>query len=643
MTTTQAPAGDAIVHIGRVEAGELSEGDAVRAEVDADAREATTRHHTATHLLHAARRAELGPHVHQTGSLVAPDRLRFDFAHGEPLTAEQRRAVQARVNDAVRRNLEVRTDVMPNEAAIRSGAVALFDEKYGDTVRVLTIGDVSKELCGGTHVRHTGEIGEFVLTGEGSVGSGTRRVEALAGAPAEAYLNRQVETLEAVGRALDVSPVEFPRPRGAPAGRAERRPAPARGGRAQGGAGGPERPARPAETVDAPGGGFRLLAARVDPASAPTMERLREAADWLRDKLGGPSVLLLAVVPDGRPLLLVTVGRELTGRGLHAGQLLREVARTIKGGAAGIAPSWRRAAAATPPCWTRGSPRAAAPPGRRPAQGRIGRLDTGPAPPPGAPDRPWPVGARPGARPARAVRHPARPRPRGDQGPRPRSDRVARRRDRRGGGRRAARSVACAGGGGAGPARRRPAAAERALVAAEDLAGVVPRRAVLVAGGGTPAVASGAVRVRRRRPASPVDREDLRQAVEQARAAAWPPRAGSARSSCCAAAPRSGAGDAAPRGARRGAPGGVRGRPGAAGEVLDVEVDAGLAPVAGAQRLLLLAEALDLDLAGTVSLPLALAALAATVPGGAVVVDAGAAATTAVVVFPPAAGCPRRP
>jgi alanyl-tRNA synthetase len=296
------------------------------------------RHHTATHLLHAALRAELGAHVHQTGSLVAPDRLRFDFSHGEPLTAEQRRAVQARVNDAVRRNLEVRTDVMPNEAAMRSGAVALFDEKYGDAVRVLTIGDVSKELCGGTHVRHTGEIGEFVLTGEGSIGSGTRRVEALAGAPAEAHLNRQLETLEAVGQALDVSAGEsLARVQRllAELNETRRRLEAAERKVAQQGL---AAVLGAAETVASPGGDFRLLAARVDPASAPTKERLREAADWLRDKLGGPSVLLLAAVPDGRPLLLATVSRDLTGQGLHAGKLLREVAQAMHGGGGGNRP-----------------------------------------------------------------------------------------------------------------------------------------------------------------------------------------------------------------------------------------------------------------------------------------------------------------
>ncbi|MGH2367112.1 MAG: alanine--tRNA ligase, partial [Chloroflexota bacterium] len=212
--TTQAPVGDVIVHVGRVVEGYLAEGDVVRAEVAESARRATMRHHTATHLLHAALRAELGPHVHQTGSLVAPDRLRFDFSHSQALTVEQRRAVEGRVNEAIRRNLEVRTDVLPVEEAMRSGAVALFDEKYGDTVRVLTIGDmsgdVSKELCGGTHVRRTGDLGTFLLTGETSIGAGTRRVEALAGVPAEAFVDQVRETLEAIGRELDVPPDQAP-------------------------------------------------------------------------------------------------------------------------------------------------------------------------------------------------------------------------------------------------------------------------------------------------------------------------------------------------------------------------------------------------------------------------------------------------
>jgi alanyl-tRNA synthetase len=329
--TTQVPTGETVVHIGRIEDGYLAEGDVVSAEVDAPPRQATMRHHTATHLLHAALRAELGAHVHQTGSLVAPDRLRFDFAHGEPLTPAQRHAVQARVNDAIRRNLDVHTDVLPVDEALRSGAMALFDEKYGDSVRVLTIGDVSKELCGGTHVQRTGEIGSFVIVGESSIGAGTRRVESLAGAPAEGYATRQLETLDAVSRTLEVAPPEVPgrvqRIIGELGDLRRRLEAAERRAAQQGLAATLAR----AEDVAAPGGSFKLLAAEVDVSSAQTMERLREAADWLRDKLGGPSVLLLAAAPDSGPLLLATVSKELTGRGLHGGRLLGEVAGAVGG------------------------------------------------------------------------------------------------------------------------------------------------------------------------------------------------------------------------------------------------------------------------------------------------------------------------
>ncbi len=206
--TTKVLPGDTIVHIGRIVDGVLAAGDLVRAEVNEPARRATMRHHTATHLLHAALREVLGPQAHQAGSLVAPDRLRFDFTHSQPLTREERRAVQHWVNDVIRRNLEVQVDVLPFEEAMRSGAVALFDEKYGDRVRVVTVDGVSKELCGGTHVRRTGDLGTFVIVSESSVGAGLRRIEALAGEPAEAYLTQRLETLEEVARALGTSPDE---------------------------------------------------------------------------------------------------------------------------------------------------------------------------------------------------------------------------------------------------------------------------------------------------------------------------------------------------------------------------------------------------------------------------------------------------
>ncbi|MHB8732061.1 MAG: alanine--tRNA ligase [bacterium] len=182
---TQRPVADLIVHRGRVRTGALREGDRVRLAVDAPRRQDIMRNHTATHLLHAALREVLGEHARQAGSLVAPDRLRFDFAHVRPLTAEERAKIEARVNEQIRAALPVTTETKPYREAVASGAMALFGEKYGDEVRVVSVDGYSRELCGGTHVRSTAEIGRFALTHEGSVGSGVRRIEAVTGAAAE--------------------------------------------------------------------------------------------------------------------------------------------------------------------------------------------------------------------------------------------------------------------------------------------------------------------------------------------------------------------------------------------------------------------------------------------------------------------------
>jgi alanyl-tRNA synthetase len=333
--TTRPGAGDTILHFGKVVEGTLSEGELVEAVVDQDARRGTMRHHTATHLLHAALRGSLGPEAHQAGSLVAPDRLRFDFSHGEPLTPQLRREIEYRVNAAIRADFPVQIDLLPVNEAMRSGAVALFDEKYGDVVRVLTIGDLSKELCGGTHVQRTGEIGTFVLLGESSVGSGMRRIEALAGEAAERYLTRQLETLEEAARTLNTTRD------GVPARVAQllsevtelrRRAEAAERKAAQQGLGAL---LEQAEEIQHPDGAYRVVAAQVDASAAPTMERLREVSDWLRDKLGGPSVLLLSSVTDGRPQFLAMVSPPLTRRGLHAGKLIAEVAQEAGGRAGG--------------------------------------------------------------------------------------------------------------------------------------------------------------------------------------------------------------------------------------------------------------------------------------------------------------------
>lgn len=179
--------GKATIHVGRVELGRFATGDRVSAEVDAERRRNIAAHHSATHLLHAALREVLGEHVHQKGSSVGPDRLRFDYSHGAPLSMEERQRVVALVNKAIRDNSEVRTDIMDLDSARKTGAMALFDEKYEGEVRVVSMGDVSKELCGGTHVTRTGDIGYFVIVADESIASGVRRIEALVGASAIEY------------------------------------------------------------------------------------------------------------------------------------------------------------------------------------------------------------------------------------------------------------------------------------------------------------------------------------------------------------------------------------------------------------------------------------------------------------------------
>jgi alanyl-tRNA synthetase len=195
-----------IIHKGRVRSGRLRKGDTLTLMVDASARQATALNHTATHLLHAALRGALGEHVKQAGSLVAPDRLRFDFTHFSQVDAETLDRIESQVNERIRANVPTRVEEMAADEAFKTGAMALFEEKYGDRVRVISLEDFSKELCGGTHTARTGNIGLFKIVSETSVAAGVRRIEALTGAAAVAFVQAMARTLLEAAHLLKEKP-----------------------------------------------------------------------------------------------------------------------------------------------------------------------------------------------------------------------------------------------------------------------------------------------------------------------------------------------------------------------------------------------------------------------------------------------------
>jgi len=312
----------AIVHYGSVQAGELSVGDKVNARVDADRRQAIRLNHSATHLMHAALRTVLGDHVQQKGSLVAPDRLRFDFSHYEAVTAGQLQEIEDIVNDEIRHNVAADTQVMSYEDAIETGAVALFGEKYGDDVRVLHFADFSVELCGGTHVDRTGDIGLFKITSEGGVASGVRRIEAVTGRGALEWLGARSQSLDSVAAMLRSPPDEaavkveqlLKRNKNL-----EKELAAAKQALVTGSAGD--------HTADVQEiGGIKVLAARIDGADAKT---LREAVDRYKDKLKS-AIIVLGSVDNGVVRLAAGVTKDNTDR-VRAGDLIKPVAEQVGG------------------------------------------------------------------------------------------------------------------------------------------------------------------------------------------------------------------------------------------------------------------------------------------------------------------------
>ena len=327
------PVGELIVHRGKVVEGTVRLGEAAQLQVDAAARAATVRNHSGTHLLHAALRQVLGPQAMQKGSLVAPDRLRFDFTHDAPLCDDEIERIEDLVNEWIESNDGARVRELPYKEAIEQGAIGLFGEKYGDEVRVVSFGQVSTELCGGTHARATGDIGLLKIVSETGIAAGVRRIEALTGLGALAWLREQERTLRRIGETLRVPPAEaLQRVERLLEERREKEREIEKLRKARRGAGSQDL-ASQARSID----GTQVLAARADGVAG---KDLRELVDELRGKLGS-GIVLLAAEAEGRVSLALGVTKDLTGR-FKAGDLVREVAAVV-GGKGGGRPDFAQA------------------------------------------------------------------------------------------------------------------------------------------------------------------------------------------------------------------------------------------------------------------------------------------------------------
>jgi len=321
-----------VVHYGKVTEGSVSVGHAVSAEVDVERRLDIARNHTATHLLQAALRDVLGTHVHQTGSLVDHDRLRFDFSHNLAVTRDELLKIQRYVNDKIRHNLEVVVkDGLPVEQAKAEGAMALFGEKYGETVRMLKVGDpaVSIELCGGTHLRRTGQIGVYLITSESSVGAGIRRIEAVTGRSAEALVESRLAAVEALSQRLGtpvdeldnklqltLSDLSAVKKRLTQQEREQHQK-------------GSDDLLDKLVMVD----GISVLATSV---SASNVDAMRQIGDMLKERMGS-GVIVLGALLDEKPYFIAMATPDLVRRGIHAGNIVKKVAQATGGGGGGRA------------------------------------------------------------------------------------------------------------------------------------------------------------------------------------------------------------------------------------------------------------------------------------------------------------------
>ncbi|MBX6371898.1 MAG: alanine--tRNA ligase [Acidothermus sp.] len=325
----QQPVAGLIVHRGRVTAGEITVGTPVRARIDTERRWAISRSHTATHMVHKAFREFLGETAAQAGSENAPGRFRFDFTNPSAVPPSVLADVEARVNEILVADLDVTARYMSQREAVASGAIALFGEKYGETVRVVSVGDWSRELCGGTHVPHTGHLGVIKILGESSIGAGVRRVEALVGLDAYRYLAREAVLVAQIAEQLKAPADELPDRIANVIGRlreAEKELEKLRRDRLLSQA--PELVGRMRE-VD----GFPVVAEKL--AAEVDADGLRALAGDVRGRIGSNAVVVLGANAGGRPLVVAAVGPDAVDRGIKAGDLVRIAAQRLGGGGGG--------------------------------------------------------------------------------------------------------------------------------------------------------------------------------------------------------------------------------------------------------------------------------------------------------------------
>ena len=328
VSSADKPVPELIAHVGVLKKGSLQVGDKLDAKIDADLRTQTKKNHSATHLLHLALREVLGEHVQQKGSLVAPDRLRFDYSHFEPLKLDETNAIEERVNRMILDNGPTVVDEKSLADAQADGAMMLFGEKYGETVRTVRVGADSLELCGGTHVKRAGDIGLFKVISDGSIASGVRRIEAVTGLHALHYLQSQELVVRQAAAALKTQPEELAERITKLQRRSKELERELEQARAQAAMGGTRSdPLADVEDID----GLKVLFKRAD---ATPKKALRPLADQLRDKLGS-GVVVLAAADGARASLLVAATKDVAGQRVHAGNIVKAAAAAMSGSGGG--------------------------------------------------------------------------------------------------------------------------------------------------------------------------------------------------------------------------------------------------------------------------------------------------------------------